>query len=257
MALGSLRTLPTISQSLSWEACIAKEQRMRLAAERDAADARPGILEARLAARAATAAAPPPGGGGSGSATGSSCRGGSGGGTARSSSSSCRLRDGPCNNGDHILQRTASVPATPAKAPAEEPAKVGSSMSMTQIASCASPGSGLLPKPNLYAPGSDASGLWPRPQRAVRGEYPQDYIFSQSGGAMGIMLWPSCKSHKTQTAADAAVASATPLSPSTPAASPPSPHPGTPQRSRPPARPRPGARVYIGATKITGGRYLG
>merc|ERR1712232_1124265 len=57
----------------------------------------------------------------------------------------------------------------------------------------AAPGTGFLPKPNLFVPGVEKS-LGPLPKKLVKGDYPQEYVFAKGDVRMGIMLWPDSKS---------------------------------------------------------------
>lgn len=53
----------------------------------------------------------------------------------------------------------------------------------------ACPGSGFLPKPNMFVPGVEPA-LGPVPKKLVKGEYPASYVFAR-GNECGTMSWPS------------------------------------------------------------------
>eukprot|EP00927_Polykrikos_kofoidii_P032676 TRINITY_DN27767_c0_g1_i1.p1 TRINITY_DN27767_c0_g1~~TRINITY_DN27767_c0_g1_i1.p1 ORF type:complete len:285 (+),score=58.48 TRINITY_DN27767_c0_g1_i1:315-1169(+) len=62
----------------------------------------------------------------------------------------------------------------------------------------AAPGTGFLPKPNLFTPGAEP-GLGPLPKKLVKGNYPASYVFARGDPRMGVMLWPEHESQDKAT----------------------------------------------------------
>eukprot|EP00929_Paragymnodinium_shiwhaense_P048006 TRINITY_DN24340_c0_g1_i1.p2 TRINITY_DN24340_c0_g1~~TRINITY_DN24340_c0_g1_i1.p2 ORF type:complete len:295 (+),score=63.69 TRINITY_DN24340_c0_g1_i1:195-1079(+) len=56
----------------------------------------------------------------------------------------------------------------------------------------ACPGSGFLPKPNMFVPGVEPA-LGPVPKKLMKGDYPASYVFAK-GNHMGTMGWPGAVS---------------------------------------------------------------